>query len=98
MKIHGWERYKCNALLGVVNKHLDTKSLLTIPSNVLPLPINRPAHQANFPAHDLIFTEDEGDEFESRLPFRIFSTLIVSLFLYDPFCRNTLEVSYHNLQ
>ena len=55
-------------------------------------------HQANFPAHDLIFTEDEGDEFESRLPFRIFSTLIVSLFLYDPFCRNTLEVSYHNLQ
>ena len=41
VKIHGWERYKCNALLGVVNKHLDTKSLLTIPSNVLSLPIKQ---------------------------------------------------------
>ena len=33
--------------------------------------------QANFPAHN--FNEDEGDEIESRLPFKIFSTLITLL-------------------
>ena len=34
-------RCKGKTLLGVVNKHLDTKSLLTMPSNVLPLPIKQ---------------------------------------------------------
>ena len=29
-----------------------------------------------FPAHILIFTEVEGDGIESRLPFKVFSTLI----------------------
>ena len=33
--------------------------------------------QANFPAHSLNFTEGEGDEIESRLPFKIFSTVIL---------------------
>ena len=47
-------RCKGKTLLGVVNKLLKTKSLLTIPSNVLPL---------------------QGEEIESRLPFKIFSTL-----------------------
>ena len=31
--------------------------------------------QANFPAHNLIFTEGEGDGIEIMLPFKIFSTL-----------------------
>ena len=33
-----WLRRRSKTLLGVVNKHLDTQSLLTMPSNVLPLP------------------------------------------------------------
>ena len=31
--------------------------------------------QAKFPAHSWIFIECEGDGIESRLPFKIFSTL-----------------------
>ena len=31
--------------------------------------------QANFPAHNLNFTDGKGDGIESRLPFKIFSTL-----------------------
>ena len=31
-------RYKDKTLLGIVNKHLKTKSLLTSPSNLLPFP------------------------------------------------------------
>ena len=48
------------------------KSLLTAPSNVLPLhpkPI--------FPPIIWSFTEDGGDSIEFRLPFKIFSTLLV---------------------
>ena len=33
--------------------------------------------QANFPPHDLNITEGKGDEIESRLPFKIFSTLLL---------------------
>ena len=32
--------------------------------------------QGNFPAHNLIFQLGEGDEIVSRLPFKIFSTLV----------------------
>ena len=42
-------RCKSKTLLGIVNKLLKTKSLLTMPSNVLPLPF---IPQANFPAHN----------------------------------------------
>ena len=38
---------------------------------------------ANFPAHNLIFTESEGDGIKSRLPFNIFSTLLlVGTYIY----------------
>ena len=41
-----------------------------MPSNVLPLRLKQ-----TFPPIIWIFTEGEGDEVESRLPFKIFSTL-----------------------
>ena len=63
-------RCKSKPLLGVVNKLLKTKSLLTSPSNVLPLHFKQ-----TFPPIIWIFTEGEGDGIESRLPFKIFSTL-----------------------
>ena len=50
-------------MLDVVNKLLNTK-------NVLPLRLKQ-----TFPPIIWIFTEGEGDEIESRLPFKIFSTL-----------------------
>ena len=46
------------------------KSLLKTPSNVLPLHRNQ-----TFLPIIWIFTEGEGDRIESRLPFKIFSTL-----------------------
>ena len=54
--------------MDVLNQPLNTKSLLTMPSNVLTLRLKQ-----TFPSIILIFTE--GDEIESRLPVRIFSTL-----------------------
>ena len=47
-----------------------TKSLLTSPSNDLPLHLKQ-----TYPPIIRIFTESEGDEFESMLPFKIFSIL-----------------------
>ena len=41
-----------------------------MPSNILPLQLKQ-----TFPPIIWIFTEDEGDGIESRLPFKIFSTL-----------------------
>ena len=58
-------------MLGDVNKLFVFKSLLTRPINVLPLHLKQ-----TFPPIIWIFTEGEGDEIESRLPFKIFSTLI----------------------
>jgi hypothetical protein len=55
---------------GEVNKLFVFKKLLTIPSNVLPLHLKQ-----TFLPIIRIFTEGEGDEIESRLPFKIFSTL-----------------------
>ena len=54
-------------LIGDVNKLFVFKSLLTTPSNVLPLHLK----QAFLPII-WIFTEGEGDRIESRLPFKIF--------------------------
>ena len=59
-------RRKGKTLLGDVNKRFVFKSLLTKPSNVLPLHLKQ-----TFPP--IIFTEGAG--IESRLPFTIFSIL-----------------------
>ena len=61
---------KDKTLLDIVNKLLNTKSLLTMPSNVLPLNLKQ-----TFSPTIWIFTEGEGDVIKSRLPFKIFSTL-----------------------
>jgi hypothetical protein len=63
-------RCKGKTLVGVVNKLLITKSLLTSPSNVLPYYLNQ-----TFPPIIRIFTEGEGDEINSRLSSKIFFTL-----------------------
>ena len=52
---------------------LGEKSLLTMLSNVLHLHLKQ-----TFLPIIWIFTEDEGDGIESRLPFKIFSTLTTS--------------------
>ena len=59
---------KGKALLGVINKLLKTKSLLSSPSNVLPCYLKE-----TFPPMIWIFTE--GDRIKSRLPFEIISAL-----------------------
>ena len=61
--------YKGKTLLGVVKTLFVFKSLLTRPSNVLPLQLKQ-----IFPPIIWIFTE--GDGIEYRLPFKIFSTLL----------------------
>ena len=53
---------KDKTLLGVVNKPLKTKKLLTSPSNILPYYL-----KDNFLLIIWIFTEGEGDGIESRL-------------------------------
>ena len=63
-------RRKVKTLLGIVNKLFVFKSLLTTASNILPLHLKQP-----FLPIISIFTEGEGDGIESRLPFKIFSTL-----------------------
>ena len=57
-------------LLGDVNKLFVVKSLLTTPSNVLPVHLKQ-----TFPPIIWIFTEGESDGIKSRQPFKIFSTL-----------------------
>ena len=47
----------------------------TLPSNVLPLHLKQ-----TFPPIIWIFTEGEGDGMETRLPFKIFSTLLSNLY------------------
>ena len=65
IQIMGWKvclRCKGKTLLGVVNQLLKTKSLLTSPSNVLPLHFKQ-----TFQPIIWIFTEGEGDGIESGL-------------------------------
>ena len=57
-------------MLGDGNELFHFKSLLTTPSNVLPLHLKQ-----TFPPMIWIFTEGESDGIESRLPYKIFSTL-----------------------
>ena len=63
-------RCKGKTLLGVVNKLFVFKSLLTTPSNVLPLHLKQ-----TFLPKIWISNEGKGDRIESRLPFKIFCTL-----------------------
>ena len=82
-------RCKSKTLLGVVNKLLKTKSLLTKPSNVLPL-----HHKQTFLPIIWIFTE--GDGIKSRLPFKIFSILLNQGLLYSrPLLRPSGHYSLH---
>ena len=62
-------RCKGKTLLGVVNKLLKIKSLLTMPSNVLPLHLKQ-----TFLPIIWIFTEGKIDGIKFRLPFKIYST------------------------
>ena len=57
-------------MLGDVNKLFVLESLLTTPSNVLPLHLKQ-----TFLPIIWIFTEGESDGSDSRQPFKIFSTL-----------------------
>ena len=57
-------------MVGDVNKLFFFKSLLTMPSNVLPLHLKQ-----TFLPIIWIFTEGEGDRIKSRLPIKTFSTL-----------------------
>ena len=60
---------------GVINKLFVFKSLLTTPSNVSHLHLKQ-----IFPPIIWIFTEGKCDIIESRLPFKIFSTLVKLFF------------------
>ena len=64
-------------MLGDVNKLFVFKSLLTMPSNVLPLHLKQ-----TFPLIIWIFTECEGDGIETRLPFKIFSNSSIEIILH----------------
>ena len=66
-------RCKGKILLGDINKLFVFKSLLIMPSNVLPLLLI----MQTFPPIIWIFIEGKGDGIETRLPFKIFSTLIL---------------------
>ena len=57
-------------MLGDVNKLFVFKSILTMPSNVLPFHLKQ-----TFPPIIWLFTEGEGDGIKSRLPFKIIFTL-----------------------
>ena len=66
-------------MLGYVHKLFVSKSLLTMPSNVLHLHLKQ-----TFPPKIWFFTESEGDGIESRLLFKIFSTLpIIRIFFQN---------------
>ena len=65
------KKYIGKMIAWICSHHLHLPiSLLTIPSNVLPLHLKQ-----IFPPMIWIFAEVEGDGIESRLPFKIFFTL-----------------------
>ena len=82
-------RYKGKILLVVVNKLFVFKSLLTSSSNVLSLYLKQ-----TFPPIIWIFTEGEGDEIQSRLPFEIFPTLKVFPYAHFFFKMHDSENNY----
>ena len=74
---------KGKTLLGDVNKLFVFKSLLTMPSNVLPLHLKQ-----TFPPIIWIFTEGESDGIKSRLPFKFFSSLLLYFMNISSFAFN----------
>ena len=80
-------------MLGDVSKHFVFKRLLTTPSNVLPLHLNK-----TFPPIIWVFTEGEGDGIEPRLPFKKFSTLSLKTIFYSKiettFCLTSSAISF----
>ena len=81
--------------------------MFTTPSNVLPLHLKQ-----TFPPIIWIFIEGEGDGIESRLPFKIFSTLLLGMYnfvtiiswsdesqlLWESFARDRSESAFHALR
>ena len=66
-----WEaKVQRQNIAGCFDKRLNTKSLLAMPRNILPLHLKQ-----TFPPIVWGFTEGEVDEIESRLAFKLFSTL-----------------------
>ena len=63
-------------MLGYVNKLFVFKSLLKMPSNVLPMKLKQ-----TFLPIIWIFAEGVGDRIEFRLPLKIFSTLKIKVYL-----------------
>ena len=74
-------------MLGVVNKLLKMKSLLTIPGNVLPLHLKQ-----TFPPIFWIFTEGEGIE------WRLFSEIFFTLNPLDKKLVNAITVYWRGVQ
>ena len=60
-----------------------------MPRNVLPLHLKQ-----TFPPIIGIFTKGEGDGIESRLPFKIFSTLAIFLVVNVPFLNRDEKVDF----
>ena len=58
-------------IAGHCQQTFENKKFVDKPSNVLPLRLKQ-----TFPPMIWIFTQGEGDGTESRLPFKIFSTLM----------------------
>ena len=72
-----------------VDKLFVFNTLLTIPSNVLPVHLKQ-----TFPPISWTFTEGEGDGIESRLPLKIFSTI---KYLYT--CNKNFNIlSFYSMQ
>ena len=63
-------------IAGLCQQTFFFKSLLTRPINVLPLRLKQ-----TFPSIIWIFTEGEGDEIQSRLRFKIFFILMITIWL-----------------
>ena len=80
-------RCEGKTLLGVVNKLLKMKSLLTIPGNVLPLHLKQ-----TFPPIFWIFTEGEGIE------WRLFSEIFFTLNPLDKKLVNAITVYWRGVQ
>ena len=79
-------------MLGDANKLFAFKSLLTTPSNLLSFHLKQ-----TFPPIIWIFTEGGGDGIESRLPFKIFSTLNYACEISVNNDLSLLLVSWHNV-
>ena len=95
-------RHKGKTLLVIVNKLFVFKSLLTIPSNVLPLHLKQ-----TFQPIFRIFTEGEGDgigcRLSSKMFFTLYSVLVISkgnvlVFIFDYNCGVKGQSGWRNME